>query len=47
MSVNINELATKIGQSGTMSPNKYVVNIHKHGLMPLLASSFFILKIKD
>ena len=27
MSVNINELATKIGQSGTMSPNRYVVNI--------------------
>ena len=27
MSVNINDLATKIGKSGTMNPNRYAVNI--------------------
>ena len=36
MSVNINDLATKIGKSGTMNPNRYAVNITP----PIQANTF-------
>ena len=36
MAVNINDLATKIGKSGTMNPNRYAVNITP----PIQANTF-------